>query len=154
MVRIYSMSSKNLTKKLILSFWFIAASAVYIFYSHLKPSLSAVSEQNNSLELDPSVIAAKGIYKDGFYTGTRTDAYYGMVQVKATVTNGNLTNVIFLEYPSGHGTSRYINGQAMPMLKQEAIQAQEVKVNIISGATETSIAFWESLDSALTQAKN
>lgn len=151
---LYSMESKNLIRKLILSFWFIAASAGYIFYSQLKSNSLTAPEQSTSLKLDPNVISVKGIYNDGSYTGLRTDAYYGMVQVKATVKNGNLTDVVFLEYPSSHGTSRYINGQAMPILKQEAIEAQEVKVNIVSGATETSIAFWESLDSALTQAKN
>ncbi len=59
----------------------------------------------------------------------------------------------FLQYPDTHSTSVYINQQAMPYLQQEAIQAQSANVNIVSGATDTSIAFQQSLASALAQAK-
>jgi uncharacterized protein with FMN-binding domain len=40
----------------------------------------------------------------------------------------------------------------MPYLEQEAIQAQSAKVQLISGATFTSQAFIQSLNSALSQA--
>lgn len=93
------------------------------------------------------------LYKDGTYTGPATDAYYGTVQVEATIRNGKVANVAFLQYPSDRSTSRYINGQAMPMLTQEAIQAQSANVDIISGATATSEAFIQSLTSALAQAR-
>ena len=46
-----------------------------------------------------------------------------------------------------------INQQAMPVLKQEAIQAQSAQVDGVSGATDTSDAFVQSLTSALTQAQ-
>jgi uncharacterized protein with FMN-binding domain len=46
-----------------------------------------------------------------------------------------------------------INQQAMPMLKQEAIQKQAARVDIISGATFTSQAFVQSLTNALDQAR-
>ncbi|MBU6321496.1 MAG: FMN-binding protein [Patescibacteria group bacterium] len=94
-----------------------------------------------------------GQYADGTYTGSSADAYYGMVQVRATVAGGKVTNVTFLSYPSDRSTSRYINGQAMPYLSQEAIQAQNANVDIVSGATDTSLAFRQSLASALAQAK-
>jgi len=95
-----------------------------------------------------------GMYKDGTYTGSSADAYYGNVQVQAIVSGGKLTDVQFLDYPQSHGTSVYINQQAMPYLTQEAIQAQNANVNIISGATFTSQAFVQSLGDALAQAKN
>ena len=47
-----------------------------------------------------------------------------------------------------------INAQAMPWLTQEAIQAQNANINIISGATLTSEAFANSLQSALSSASN
>ena len=47
-----------------------------------------------------------------------------------------------------------INSQAMPWLKQEAIQAQSAYINIISGATLTSQGFAQSLYVALQQAAN
>jgi uncharacterized protein with FMN-binding domain len=93
-----------------------------------------------------------GSYKDGSYTGSVGDAYYGNVQVRATISGGKITDVTFLQYPNTHSTSVYINQQAMPYLQQEAIKAQSANVNIISGATYTSQAFIQSLSSALSQA--
>lgn len=95
-----------------------------------------------------------GLYTDGSYTGSAIDAYYGTVQVKVIVTGNKITDVQFLQYPSDRSTSRYINGQAMPMLTQEAIQAQSANVSGVSGATATSDAFVQSLTGALALAKN
>lgn len=95
-----------------------------------------------------------GLYKDGKYTGDSVDAYYGFIQVAATITDGKITDVQFLDYPHDRNNSIRINTQAMPYLKQEAIQAQSAKVDIISGATASSEAFRQSLQSALNKAKN
>lgn len=92
-------------------------------------------------------------FNDGEYTGQVADAFYGLVQVKTTIENDKITDVTFLKYPNDRRTSLYISQQAMPYLKQEAIQAQSAKVNIVSGATQTSRAFIESLQSALDQAR-
>lgn len=92
-------------------------------------------------------------YKDGAYTGDIANAYYGNVQVEAVITGGKITAVQFLQYPNDNPNSQYINSQATPYLKQEAIQAQNANVNIVTGATLTSQAFIESLSSALNQAK-
>lgn len=92
-------------------------------------------------------------YKDGSYTGIVTDAFYGPVQVQAIISAGKITDVIFLQYPNDRRTSIEINSQAMPFLKQEAIAAQSSQVDIVSGATQTSRAFIESLKSALDQAR-
>jgi uncharacterized protein with FMN-binding domain len=91
-------------------------------------------------------------YLDGAYTGDNVDAYYGLVQVKVTIANGKITDVTFLKFPNDRHTSVYINSQAMPYLQQEAISAQSAKVDLISGATQTSIGFRKSLQSALNQA--
>ena len=93
-------------------------------------------------------------YTDGTYTGSVADAFYGLVQVQASVSGGKLTDVTFLQYPSDRSTSRFINSQAMPMLTQEAIVAQSADVSGVSGATETSGAFRTSLAVALAAAKN
>ena len=92
-------------------------------------------------------------YSDGSYTGTPLDAFYGTVQVKAVIQNGRIADVVFLQHPNMHENSVFINGQAMPILKQEAIQAQSAQVDGVSGATFTSAAFKESLASALVKAK-
>ncbi len=96
----------------------------------------------------------QGQYVDGTYTGTPGDAYYGIVQIQAVIQNGKLVSVDFLQYPNDRRTSQYINSQAMPLLKSEAIQAQSANVSGVSGATDTSQAFIQSLGDALAQAKN
>jgi uncharacterized protein with FMN-binding domain len=93
-----------------------------------------------------------GQYKNGSYTGSEADAQWGYVQVKITVQNGKLTNVQFLEYPNHRDRSVEINNYAMPQLTSEAISAQSAQVDIISGATDTSEAFIQSLGDALSQA--
>ena len=96
--------------------------------------------------------APKGQYVDGQYTGQVVDAYYGLVQVQATVQGGKISDVQFLKYPTDRRTSQWINSQATPWLRTEALQAQSSRVNIISGATLTSEGFIMSLQSALAQA--
>ncbi len=101
----------------------------------------------------PVATKPKGQYNDGTYTGPVTDAFYGNVQVRVTISGGKITDVTFLQYPNDRSTSREINSQATPWLSQEAIQAQSANVDIVSGATDTSNAFIQSLSAALTQAK-
>lgn len=119
-------------------------------------SVTPVTTTTNQIPQTTAVPQTKkttGTYTDGSYTGTAADAYYGTVQVKAIVQNGQLADVQFLQYPNDRSNSRFINNQAMPLLTQEAIQAQSAQVNGVSGATFTSQAFTESLAAALTNAK-
>ena len=99
------------------------------------------------------MVKPTGQYTDGTYTGNAENALYGMVQVQAVIQDGKLAGVNFLQYPSDRKTSQSISNRAMPILKSEAIQAQSANVSIVSGATEISSAFQQSLASALTQAK-
>lgn len=115
-------------------------------------SIPANSSQNVTAGQQPTIPVNKGQYKDGQYTGDTFDAFYGNVQVKAIIQNGKITDVQFLQSPNDRQTSIMINSQAMPLLTQEAIQAQNSQVDIISGATDTSKAFIQSLGSALSQA--
>lgn len=101
----------------------------------------------------PTIQPTSGRYKDGVYAGDVADAYYGNVQVRVVISGGKITDVQFLDYPKDRRTSIEINTRAMPYLKTEAIQTQSANVDIISGATQTSRAFRESLQSVLNQAK-
>lgn len=101
----------------------------------------------------PTQSVSQGKYKDGVYTGNIADAFYGNVQVKLTIQQGKITDVVFLDYPHDRGTSIEINTQAMPFLREEAIQSQSANVDIVSGATQTSEAFRQSFSSALSQAQ-
>jgi uncharacterized protein with FMN-binding domain len=94
-----------------------------------------------------------GRYKDGSYTGTVADAQWGYVQVKAVIQSGKITDVQFVQYPSDRQRSVLINQYADPQLTSEAIQAQSAQVDIVTGATDSSEAFMQSLADALSQAQ-
>jgi uncharacterized protein with FMN-binding domain len=115
---------------------------------------ASISPTNGPVTTIPLPTKSTGQYKDGAYTGNATDAFYGTMQVKAIISGGSITDVQFLQYPNDRQTSILINQQAMPALKQEAIQAQNANVDIVSGATDSSQAFVQSLRSALAQAKS
>lgn len=89
---------------------------------------------------------------NGEFTGSRENAYYGYVQVVAVVKDGKLAGVKILESPNHAGRSQYISSVALPWLVKEAVQVQTARVNLISGATMTSMAFTRSLDAALRKA--
>ncbi|MCL5113465.1 MAG: FMN-binding protein [Patescibacteria group bacterium] len=112
---------------------------------------SSSQKTNSSNESNTTNPTTTG-YKNGTYTGSVADAYYGQVQVQAVINNNKITNLKFLSYPNSHPASVYINQQAIPYLKQETIQSQNANVQIISGATFTSEAFIQSLTNALSKA--
>jgi uncharacterized protein with FMN-binding domain len=76
-----------------------------------------------------------------------------IVGKKKTVTR-KITNVTVPEYPNHTNRSVYINQQALPYLTQEVLRAQfNPNIQLISGATDTSYGFIQSLQSAILQAK-
>jgi uncharacterized protein with FMN-binding domain len=84
---------------------------------------------------------------DGSVVSTR----YGDVQVEVVVANGKVSDVVALELPTGRRSGQ-ISQYAGPILRQEALQAQSAKIDLVSGATYTSDAYTQSLQSALDQA--
>src|SRR6516165_2273130 len=56
-------------------------------------------------------------------------------------------------YPNHTDRSIFINQQALPYLVQESLQAQSANIQLVSGATDTSYAFAQSLQAALLKAK-
>ena len=85
-------------------------------------------------------------------TGDASDTRYGPVQVQITVKNGKITNVTATQYPSTDPRDQQINAYAIPALDQEALQAGNANINMISGATYTSDGYIASLQSALGKA--
>lgn len=131
----------------------IAVSPASVPVTPAVPSGPASSPVPQPSPLPPPLPKTQGMYNDGTYTGSPADAYFGTVQVEAIISGGKLSDVRFLQYPSDTSHSTYVSQVALPMLKQEAIQSQNASVDIISGATQTSGAFQESLQSALSQAQ-
>jgi uncharacterized protein with FMN-binding domain len=88
----------------------------------------------------------------GTVTGDVAQTRWGPVQVQLTVTSGKITDVAVVQYPNGNGRDQEINSQALPILIQETVQAQNAQIDMVSGATVTSDGYLQSLQSALDKA--
>jgi uncharacterized protein with FMN-binding domain len=159
-------------KKAIVSLVIIGTFVLYAFlHAHsgltaVVPNTSAESRSSSRSATTTSSTATSGatvtpnatetpgsLYRDGSYTGSVDDAQWGVVQVKAVIKHGRITDVQFLQYPNDRNRSIYINSIADPQLTTEAIQAQSANVDIVTGATDSSDAFIQSLSDALSQAR-
>src|ERR1700733_10756947 len=130
-------------KKILVSTFIVIAFVLYgVIHSNTE---TATVASTNSSGGSISSVGTSSSYKNGTYTGSASDAFYGNIQVQATISGGKITNVTFLQYPNDRGRSIEINQQADPVLSQEAVQAQSANVDIVSGATDTSNAFIQSL---------
>jgi uncharacterized protein with FMN-binding domain len=88
----------------------------------------------------------------GPVTGQVVSTQFGNVQVQITVSGGKITDVQALQLPSDRQRSAEISQYVAPILRSEALQAQSAQISLISGATFTSEAYAQSLQSALQQA--
>lgn len=85
-------------------------------------------------------------------TGDVAQTRWGPVQVELTVKAGSVTEVRVLQYPTGNSTDEQINSYALPVLIQETLDSQSASIDMVSGATVTSVGYQQSLQSALDQA--
>jgi uncharacterized protein with FMN-binding domain len=74
---------------------------------------------------------------------------YGDLQVKVTMSGTRITDVSVVQINESDPRSASIDQSAVPQLRQEAISAQSAHIDAISGASYTSQAYEQSLQSAL-----
>jgi uncharacterized protein with FMN-binding domain len=97
--------------------------------------------------------SAKKVAKAKKYKGPVVDMRWGPVQAIIAVKSKKITGVSILVSPENR-RSQFIDEQAVPMLKQETLQAHTIDdVSEISGATMTSDAYIQSLQEAMKKAK-
>lgn len=85
-------------------------------------------------------------------TGSAVDTRFGPVQVQVTVAGSKLTGVTVVQAPSNSPRDQQINGHALPVLNREALAANSAHIDMVSGATFTSVGYIQSLQSALDKA--
>lgn len=141
------MNSDEVSMKILSRFAGLLLSSVAFLGSAQSATVPAVNDPMTTVDPQIQTVALH----DGTFVGGIYDAYYGTVQVQATITNGAIINVSALKFPNHSGTSRSINRQALPYLLQEVVAKQSAKVDIIGGATLTSRAYIKSLRDALVQ---
>jgi uncharacterized protein with FMN-binding domain len=86
------------------------------------------------------------------YDGQLVTYLYGNIEVAVTLGGPRIVGVMVPHNSAIDGRSAMINSEAVPVLVQEALAAQGVNIDVVSGATYTSDAFAQSLQSALSAA--
>ena len=86
------------------------------------------------------------------YDGETAQTRWGPVQVRITVADGKIVSSEAVVYPNGNHEDAEINSYALPVLNQEAVQAQSADIDMVSGATVTSDGYVQSLQSAIDKA--
>jgi uncharacterized protein with FMN-binding domain len=89
---------------------------------------------------------------NGTVMGQPVDTPYGTVQVQVTFTGGRIADVQAIQLPVDRMRSAMISRSVAPLLRTEALSAQNARIDLVSGATYTSEGYAESLQSAIDQA--
>ena len=88
-----------------------------------------------------------GVTRTG--TGQDVQYMYGDLQLKVTERGSTITNIEILSDGAADPRSAEINSQAIPLLQQQAMSVQSANIDGVSGATFTSSAYAQALQSAL-----
>ena len=83
-------------------------------------------------------------------TGPAVNYNYGVLSVSVAVSGSRMTRVGIASIDDGGmQRSQFIDQQSIPILEQEAMQAQSANIQGVSGASYTSAGFQQSLQAAL-----
>ena len=96
--------------------------------------------------------APTGTLKDGTYDGDAIKFKYGTAQVEIVVSGGVITEVKALKLPTAGGYTKRVTTFFQTDIPARVVADQGWKISNISGATYTSRAYSQSLQSAINQA--
>ena len=123
--------------------WFLSTvSVLVLLFSYRTSTMGAAAGPPAA-----TAPAAKGV--DGKLVTTK----FGPVQVRVTVQDGKLTEVVAVQRPAGNPRTDQINATALPKLREAALAAQSAEIDTVSGATYSSDGYRESLQAALDEAR-
>jgi uncharacterized protein with FMN-binding domain len=114
---------------------------------------SSSSSDATSPSADPAATPSADPTQAGAVTivGSTVQTRFGAMQVSVTFDGADVTDVQALQYPAWHRESEQINAYAVPILVREAVAADSATIDTVSGATVSSEAFRQSLQSAIDQ---
>ena len=96
-----------------------------------------------------TVPTAASSSSDRTYTGQDVSYRYGDIEVAVTVDGSRIVTVSVPQDDAFSPYSQTVNSAAVPILVREAVAAQGLNFDVVSGATYTSDAFAQSFQSAL-----
>ncbi|MFF4593770.1 FMN-binding protein [Amycolatopsis sp. NPDC001319] len=115
--------------------------AVWRFDPTPATSSAAASAPAPTTSTAPSTSAGSGAVTT---QGSAESTEFGTVQVQVSFSGSRITDVTLVQQPdSGRGV------EAIPLLREEALQAQSADIDTVSGATQTSESYIKSLQAAL-----
>jgi uncharacterized protein with FMN-binding domain len=85
-------------------------------------------------------------------TGTVADTSYGPMQVQIVLTGQRITKVNVLQQTDNGQESSQIDAFSIPKLTSETLTVQSARIDTVSGATQTSQGYIQSLQSAIDKA--
>ena len=131
-----------------ISLWLLATVTMVVLLFSYRTST------NSAVQAGTAQVAAGGQASGGgtSYEGSVVSTRWGDVQVTITVAGGKITDVAVPVYPSDNHKDQEINAYALPVLRQETLDAQSADIDTVSGATVTSDGYVESLQAALDAA--
>jgi uncharacterized protein with FMN-binding domain len=86
-------------------------------------------------------------------TGPAAITPFSVIQVRATLTGRTLTGVETVALTGDGPYTNALNARAEPILREEALRAGSAKIDVVSGATSTSLSWMESLQAAIDAAR-
>jgi uncharacterized protein with FMN-binding domain len=113
---------------------------------------TTIHPQQKSSTNSPSTTAATTPSGTRTVDGPVASNEYGDVQVRVTLNGTQIVDVQALQLPHDRSRSARISATAGPILRREALQAQNAQIDLVSGATYTSESYSESLQGALDKA--
>jgi len=96
--------------------------------------------------------APTGTLKDGTYDGDAVNFKYGTAQVEIVVSGGVITEVKALQLPTGGGYTKRVTTFFQTQIPSRIVADQGWKISSVGGATYTSRAYSQSLQSAISKA--
>ena len=101
----------------------------------------------------PPIPAGAGTHLlDGDYLSDKHQFEWGDLKIKVSIHGGQITGVQILQYPDHRSRSLDLSLMAGPTLESEVIKSQQVQVDIVSSATDTSYAFQDAIANVLVKA--
>jgi uncharacterized protein with FMN-binding domain len=128
----------------------MAAIQAFLPTEGVSPPLPPVSGAPDAGAAPP--IPAGTHLEDGEYTSDKIQFEWGDLRTRIVVTSGKVTTVQIMSYPDHRSQSLYLIQLADPILTTEVIKSQQAKVNTVSTATNSSIAFQDSVANAMMKA--
>lgn len=119
------------------------------------PATTATDEQAATITDEPTAEPSQDATASGdcstgeAVTGDSVMTRWGPVQVAATVSGTRVCEVHAVAWPANDGRSQQINAYAIPALDQMATASEGTQLDYVSGATYTSDAYAQSLQSIL-----